>query len=57
MAADTLSPSALGGLQGRIAPLQVALVPQEETQGVCAACKPPGIAPVVLPWKFLAPPA
>ena len=50
-------PYALGGLQGRTAPLQVALVPQEETLEVCAVCKPPDIAPVVLPWMFLAPPA
>ena len=57
MAADALSPSTLSGLRGRTAPLQVALFPQEETLEVCAVCKPPGIAPVVLPWKFLAPPA
>ena len=51
------SPSALDGLRGRTAPLQVAQVPQEETLEVCAVCKPPGIAPAVLLWKFLAPPA
>ena len=50
-------PSALGGLQGRTAPLQVVLVPQEETLEVYAVCKPPGIDPVVLPWMFLVPPA
>ena len=33
------------------------LVPQEETLEVCAVCKPPGIAPTVLPWRFLVPPA
>ena len=49
--------STLGGLWGRTAPLQVMLVPQEETLEVYAVCKPPGIAHVVLPWKFLAPPA
>ena len=32
-------------------------VPQEETLEVCAICKPPGIAPAVLLWKFLVPPA
>ena len=32
-------------------------VPQEETQEVCAVYKPPGIAPAVLLWKFLDPPA
>ena len=52
-----VSPSTLGGLQGRTAPLQVVLVPQEETLEVNAVCNPPGIAPIVLPWKFLAPPA
>ena len=57
MAVDSLSPSALGGLQGRTVPLQVVLVPQGETLEVCAACKPPGIALAVLPWEFLAPPA
>ena len=34
-------PSALGSLRGRTAPLQVMLVPQEETLEVCAVCKPP----------------
>ena len=52
-----IPPSTLSGLLGRTAPLQVVLVPQEETLEVCAVCKPPGIVPVVLPWKFLAPPA
>ena len=32
-------------------------VPQEETLEVCAVCKPPGIAPAVLLWRFLVPPA
>ena len=50
-------PSTLGGLQGRTAPLQVMQVPQEETLEVCAVCKPPGIAPAVLLWRFLVPPA
>ena len=33
------------------------LAPQEETLEVCAVCKPPGIAPAVLLWRFLVPPA
>ena len=49
-------PSTLGSLQGRTAPLQVMLVPQK-TLEVCPVCKPPGIAPAVLPWRFLVPPA
>ena len=52
-----LLPSALGGLQGMTAPPQGVLVLQEETQGVSATYKPPGIAPAVLPWMFLALPA
>ena len=50
-------PNALGSLQGRTAPFQVVLVPQEETMEVYAVCKPLDIAPVVLPWMFLAPSA
>ena len=50
-------PSTLSNLWGRTAPLQVILVPEEETLEVCAVWKPPGIAPAVLPWRFLVPPA
>ena len=50
-------PPALGGLQGRTAPLQVAQIPQEKTQEVYEICKPPGIAPADLLWKLLDPPA
>ena len=50
-------PPALGGLQGRTAPLQVVQVPQEETQEVYEVCKPPGIAPADLLWMFLDSPA
>ena len=49
-------PSTLGGLQGRTAPLQVMQIPQEGTLEVCAVCKPPGISPAVLLWRFLVPP-
>ena len=49
--------STLGSLQGRTAPLQVMLVPQEETLEVCAVWKPPGIALAILLWRFPVPPA
>ena len=52
VAADALSSLHPWWSSRRTAPLQVMLVPQEETlEGLCS-CKPPGIAPAVLLWSF-----